>query len=220
MSILLQAEIRENLGTLASKKIKRNGRIPAVIYSKNGNINLSVNSKEFEFHYAKGFALNSVIDLEIAGKKNRVIAHKIELDPVSDVPVHIDFIQCQENAPIPAQPKIKFTNNDKSPGIKKGGFLHVVARRVSVLCDGEKSIPEFIEADVGALHVGSKFRAESLKLPNGVKLKKKGNFLIASIVGRGKSEEATPANAQATTTATPASGATPAKTEVKKDAKK
>ena len=217
MSILLQAEIRENLGTQASKKIKRIGRIPAVIYSKNGNINLSINSKEFELHYSKGFALNSVIDLEISGKKNRVIAHKIELDPVSDVPVHIDFIQCQENAPIPAQPKIKFTNNDKSPGLKKGGFLHVVARRVSVLCDGEKSIPEFIEADVASLHVGSKFRANSLKLPNGVKLKKKGNFLIASIVCRGKSEEETPA-AQAA--ATPASSATPAKAEEKKDAKK
>lgn len=130
------------------------------------------------------------------------------------------LFNARENSPIPAQPKIKFTNNDKSPGLKKGGFLHVVARRVSVLCDGEKSIPEFIEADVASLHVGSKFRAESLKLPNGVKLKKKGNFLIASIVGRGKSEEETPANAQASSTATPASGTTPAKAEDKKDAKK
>jgi large subunit ribosomal protein L25 len=219
MSIVLKAEVREQTGSLASKKIKREGLIPAVIYSKEKNINITLNSRDFEQQFLKGVTLTSVIDLEIGGKKTRVIAHKIDLDPVSDRPVHVDFMLCQDNKPIRAKPKIKFLNQDKSPGLKKGGFLHIVARSLEVFCDGEKSLPQFIEADVGSMHVGNKFRAENLKLPNGVTLLKKGNFLIASIIGRGKSEEEKVVTTAAT--ATPAAGATPAKADDKKtEAKK
>jgi len=220
MSIVLKAEVREQVGSLASKKIKRQGLIPAVIYSKEKNINISLNSRDFEQQYLKGVTLTSVIDLEISEKKTRVIAHKIDLDPVSDRPVHVDFMMCENNKPIRAKPKINFSNQDKSPGLKKGGFLHIVARSLEVLCDGEKSIPQTIEADVSSMHVGNKFRASNLKLPNGVNLLKKGDFLIASIIGRGKSEEE---KAPTTATATPAAGATAttAKTDDKKpEAKK
>jgi len=221
MSISLKAENREQLGTLASRKIKRQGLIPAVIYSKKGNINLTLNSRDFEQQFEKGIVLTSVIDLEISGKKTRVIAHKVELDPVSDRPIHIDFMLCEENKPIRAKPKIKFTNQDKSPGLKKGGFLHVVARKLEVLCDGEKSIPETIDADVGSLHVGSKFRANNLSLPQGVKLLKKGNFLIASVIGRGKSEDEKTATPAAATTATATTTPSPTKADDKKpEAKK
>jgi large subunit ribosomal protein L25 len=215
MSIVLKAEVREQVGSLASKKIKRQGLIPAVIYSKDKNINISLNSRDFEQQFFKGVTLTSVIDLEIGGKKTRVIAHKIDLDPVSDRPVHIDFMLCENNKPIRAKPKINFSNQDKSPGLKKGGFLHIVARSLEVLCEGEKSIPQFIEADVSSMHVGNKFRAENLKLPSGVTLLKKGNFLIASIIGRGKSEEEKVVTTATATT--PAAGtATPAKADDKK----
>ena len=219
MSIVLKAEVREQVGSLASKKIKRQGLIPAVIYSKEKNINISLNSRDFEQHFFKGVTLTSVIDLEIDNKKTRVIAHKIDLDPVSDRPVHIDFMLCENNKPIRAKPKINFSNQDKSPGLKKGGFLHIVARSLEVFCEGEKSIPQSIEADVGSMHVGNKFRAENLKLPDGVTLLKKGNFLIASIIGRGKSEEE---KVVTTTATTPTAGtATPAKADDKKpEAKK
>jgi large subunit ribosomal protein L25 len=218
MSIVLKAEVREQVGSLASKKIKREGLIPAVIYSKEKNINISLDSREFEQQYFKGVTLTSVIDLEISGKKTRVIAHKIDLDPVSDRPVHVDFMICETNKPIRAKPKINFSNQDKSPGLKKGGFLHIVARSLEVLCDGEKSIPQLIEVDVSTLHVGNKFRASNLKLPSGVSLLKKGDFLIASIIGRGKSEEDKTAT---TATATAGAAATPAKADDKKtDAKK
>jgi large subunit ribosomal protein L25 len=217
MSILLNAEIRSELGTLASKKIKRQGLIPAVIYSKSGNTNISINSRDFSLQFNRDTALTRVIELEISGKKTKVIAHKIELDPVSDHPIHIDFMLCEENKLIKAQPKIKFINQDKSPGLKKGGFLHIVARKLDVLCNNEKSIPDFIEADVQPLHVGSKFRANNLTLPEGVKLSKKGNFLIASIIGRGKSDD--DKSATATATATP-TATTPAKEPAKAGDKK
>jgi large subunit ribosomal protein L25 len=107
---------------------------------------------------------------------------------------------CNDNQPIVAQAKINFINTDKSPGLKRGGFLHVVARKVTLICETENKIPTNIEADVGSLHVGAKFRSSQLNIPNGCKLLKKSNFLIASIIGRGKSEEeksTTPADTSA-----------------------
>ena len=213
MSIAIKAEKREQLGSAAARKLKNAGHIPAVIYSSTkGNTNLSLPVKEFEQEYFKGNLATTVIELELGGKKVKVIAHKIDLDPVSDRPVHVDFYSCEENKGIIAKPKLTFLNQEKSPGLKKGGFLHIVLRKVEVVCENEKSIPEKIEIDAGALHIGSKIRAENIKLPAGVKFAKKGNFLIGSIVGRGKSEEeaATPAaGAPAAGAAAPAAGAKP-----------
>ncbi len=110
MSVVFKAEKRENLGTSASRKIKREGRIPAVIYDAAGNVNLSLDVKEFEHEYFKGSALTSVVELELGGKKLKVIAHKIELDPVSDRPVHVDFLHCEKDKPVRAQPKLVFIN--------------------------------------------------------------------------------------------------------------
>ena len=208
-SVVLKAEKRENLGSLQTKKIRRAGKIPAVIYSKNGNINLAVDTREFEHEYFKGNVLTSVVELDLDGKKLKVIAHKVELDPVSDRPTHIDFFNCQELKSIKAQAKLVFANQDRSPGLKKGGFLHVVLRRVDLLCDNEKSVPNEIQVDIGSLHVGAKIRGADLILPEGVKLAKKGSFLIASIIGRASKTE-DEAAATAAGAAAPAGGATPA----------
>ena len=220
MSISLKAEKREQLGSATAKKIRRAGQIPAVIYSKNGNVNLTVPAKEFEQEYYKGILPTTVIELELGGKKVKVIAHKIELDPVSDHPIHIDFYSCEETKGIIAKPKLNFINQEKSPGLKKGGFLHIVLRRVEVACDSEKSVPAKIDVDAGALHIGSKVRANDLKLPAGVALTKKGNFLIGSIVGRGKSEEENPAAAAAAAGGAAPAAAAPKAEEKKAEAKK
>jgi large subunit ribosomal protein L25 len=224
MSIALKAHKREQIGTANARRIKNQGLIPAVIYHEKGNINLCLDVKEFEHEYFKGTSLTSVIDLELDGKKYRVIPHKIELDVVSDRPIHVDFMTCDNEKKLRVKPKLVFTNQEKSPGIKKGGLLHIVARRVEVICNGEKSIPQTIEVDIGALHLGYKIRAHDLKLPADVKLKRKNNFLIGSIIGRGKSEEekAVDPNAPATgaTPATPASSASGGKSDDKKDNKK
>ncbi len=196
-NIVLKAEKREKLGSLEAKKIKKAGKIPAVIYSKNGNVNLSIDSKEFEHEYFKGTSLSSVVELEVEGKKIKVIAHKVELDPVSDHPVHVDFFNCEETKEIKAQPKINFLNQDKSPGLKRGGFLNVTARKVAVVCENEKSVPAKIDVDVGAMQVGQKIRGNDLKLPDGVKLAKNGKFLVASITGRVSKTEENPAAAAA-----------------------
>ena len=187
MSVVLKAEKRENFGTSATRKIKKEGKIPAVIYSAKGNIHISLSEKDFKHEYLKGTTLSSVISIEVDGKSIKAIAHNIETDPVGDHPVHIDFLNCDEAKEVRAKPAVNFVGRDKSPGIKKGGFLHTVLRRVEVLCKAE--VPHEVEIDISKCHLGEKLRAEQIKLPEGVSFLKKDNFLVASIIGRGKSEE-------------------------------
>lgn len=218
MSISLKAEKREQTGSAAAKKIKRSGQIPAIIYSKNGNVNISVSAHEFEREYFKGAMQTTVIELELGGKKIKAIAHKIQLDVVTDRPTHIDFFNCDETKGIISKPKLIFANQDKSPGIKKGGFLHVVLRRAEVV--SVKEVASEIVIETGHLHIGSKIRANDVILPEGVKFTKKGNFLIASITGRGKSEEEKAPVAGAPAAAAPAAGAAAPAAAKKPEAKK
>ena len=207
-SFQLKAEKREKLGSLEARRIKLAGKIPAVIYSKSGNINISLDKREFEQEYLKGGIQTRVAELDLAGKKLKVIAHIVELDPVSDKPIHVELLNCDETKVFKAQPRINFVNQDKAPGLKKGGFLHVVLRKVGVVCEKAENIPTKIDFDASTLQVGSKVRSQGLKLPAGVSLERKDNFLIASIIGRGKSEEETPAAAAAAAgAAAPAAGA-------------
>lgn len=209
-SFQLKAQKREKLGSNEARRIKNSGRIPAVIFSKNGNLNISFDAREFEIEYFKGNIQTRVVEVQLDDKKVRAIANKIELDPVSDRPIHIDFLNCDEAKAIKAHVKLAYVGQDKSPGLKKGGILHIVARKVELVCENEKAIPEKIEVDISSLHVGNKVRSSNLKLPAGVKLAKKGNFLIASIIGRGKSEEEGAAAAAAGTADATAGAATPA----------
>ena len=188
MSIPFKAEKREKFGTAATKKLRNSGQIPAIIYSEKGNVNLSVNSREFEKEYHRSDILTKVIELELDGKKIKAIPHRIDVDPVSDRPTHIDFIDLQGAKSIKAKPKVIFKGREKSPGLKKGGFLHVVKRRVSVLCKDESVIPETLEVRIDSLHMAAKIYSTDITLPEGVKYNQKGKFLIASIIGRGKSE--------------------------------
>lgn len=207
MLAVIKAEKREKFGSSEAKKIKRNGYIPAIIYSKDGhNININVNGREFEKEYLKNTILSSIIELDFNDKKTKVIAHKVDIDPVTDRPIHIDFLRCEVSSPIIAKPRIVFTNKDKSPGLKKGGILHIVMRRLEVKCESKSIIPHTVEIDVGATHLGNKIRAVDVILPTNLSFVKKDNFLICSIIGRGKSEEEV---AAATGITAPIAGTTP-----------
>lgn len=188
MSIPFKAENREKIGTAATRKLRKAGQIPVIIYSDKGNINLSINTREFEKEYNRSDIFTKVIELDVNGKKIKTIPHRIDLDPVSDRPSHIDFIDLHNTKTIKAKPKVIFSGQEKSPGIKKGGFLHVVKRRVSVLCKDESSIPTQIEANISSLHMSGKVYSTDITLPVGVRFNQKSKFLVASIIGRGKSE--------------------------------
>lgn len=189
MSTILKAQKRENIGSAAVKKIKREGFIPAIIYGAKESQNVSVNLKDFETLYLKTLALTTVVELDIDGKKTKAIAHKIDLDPVNDRPIHVDFFNCDDDKNIKAKARLNFVGKDKSPGLKRGGFLNTVLRRVELICDNASVIPHEVDVDASKLHLGSKITSEDVALPAGTKFAKKGKFLIASVTGRGKSAE-------------------------------
>ena len=190
-SIKIKANIRENIGSIAAKKIKRANQIPAIIYRNPSNINISLDLKELEHEYFKGDLQSTVISLDLDGKELKVIAHKIELDPVSDRPIHIDFFNCDKQKTIKIQAKIRFTGQDKSIGLKRGGFLNVRMRKVALEVLSDKEIPNFIEVDTSLMKVGQKIRAADLDIPEYSKLNVKGTNLVASITGRASKEDAT-----------------------------
>lgn len=212
MSTILKAQKREKFGTKVVKQIKRAGFIPAIIYGEKECQNVSIDIKEFETLYFSTTALTTVVELDIEGKKTKVVAHKIDLDPVTDRPVHVDFFNCDDDKNIRIKAKINFTGKERSPGLKRGGFLNVVLRRVELICDNASVIKHTIDVDASKLHLGHKITSENLVLPAGVKFSKKGKFLIASVTGRGKTSEegATEVSAEGT------EGAEPAKEEEKK----
>ncbi|MFT7098717.1 MAG: large subunit ribosomal protein L25 [Rickettsiales bacterium] len=186
----LKANLRTKLGSSESRRIRKAGHLPGIIRDKNGeNVNIVVDSKEFEYVYFKGNILTSTVEIELDGKKITAISDKIELDPVSDRPIHVDFVPFAKDEEIKVKTKVKFTGRERSPGIKRGGFLHIVSRKVDVLCK-PSDIPEFVEVDISALFVGAKIRSTHLIVPANVTLVNKKLFNVASILGRGaKSDE-------------------------------
>ena len=196
----LKANLRTNLGSSDSRRVRKSGQIPAVIYHKNNkNLNVVVDAKDFEYQYFRGNVLSTVAHIDLAGETFKAISRKIELNPVTDKPEHIDFVRFNDGEVIKAKSKLNFINKDKSTGLKRGGFLHIVLREIEILCDSN-TIPNTIDIDASVLKVGDKIRSQNLQLPDGVKLAKKGDFLIASIIGRGtKDEEATATDGTATT---------------------
>lgn len=216
-SLNLKADLRQALGSPDSRRIRKENKIPAVIHDRSEkNINIAVDGLEFEKEYFKGNVMTTSFKIDVAGKSINAVANKIDLDPISDKPIHIDFIKFNKGEKVKAQVKIAFTNKEKCPGLKKGGFLHIVARKIELLCKSD-AIPESIGVDIGEMKVGDKLRGKDLKLTDGAELSKKGqNRLIASIIGRASKEEATPAADAAVgenkdeKAATPAGAAKPA----------
>lgn len=189
VSFQIKAEKREKLGSLEARRIKKSGNIPAIILSKADNLNITLNSKEFEVEFKKGNIQSKVIELEIDGKKIKAIAKDIELDPVSDKIIHIDFINIEDGEKVRAWPKVEIINSDRSPGIKKGGFLNRRLRKVEVICDNVNKIPESVKIDIAKLQVGGKIRKDDINPGEGVKFATNRNFLFLSITGRGKSAD-------------------------------
>ncbi len=182
----LKANPREKLGSSESRRLRKAGNIPAVIYDKGKNTQVSIPTKEFEKEYYKGGIFTTVINLDIAGKLQKVIVNKIDLNPATDRPSHVTFIKAGDKVKVKV--KVRFFNKERSPGIKKGGFLHVVTRKVELICPIDE-IPEEVTHDIKKMRVGDKIRSSDLELASNIAFANKNDFDVASIIGRGAKEE-------------------------------
>ena len=220
-SFQLKAEKREKFGSLEAKRIKKSGNIPAVIMSKKGNIDITLNAKEFETEFKKGNIRAKVTEIEIDGRKINAITRNVDLEPVTDRVTHVELLNLDDAEQIKAWPQVKVINADKSPGIKKGGFLNIRLRKVEVICDSIAQIPESVFLDTSKLIVGDKVRRADVNPGEGVKFADNKDFLFASITGRGKmAEEETAAPADADATAAAAAGPAGAAAAAEEAAKK
>ena len=224
----LKATKREISSSGKLNLLRTGGMIPAVVYggSKN-NVNLSLKKIHLKDIVNTESFLSKVLDLDIDGSSEKVIPRDVMLHPLSNEPIHIDFLRVVEGTKIILEIPVKFINNDKSPGLKKGGVLNIVRRTVELRCPAE-NIPNEITIDLNNAEIGASIKISSVKLPNDVMPTiTDSDFTIATVVSRTivvepeKTVEETPEGEVATEEgATPAEGAAAEGTEEKTDDKK
>ena len=207
----LAAEDRATKGT--ARVIRRSGRVPAVIYGdKKSPVSIDLDSKDLVRHLERAGFFTHLFDLDIAGKKHRVLPRDVQFHPVTDRPLHVDFLRVSASTRVRVAVPVVFTNTDKSPGIKRGGTLNVVHHEIEVSCAPDK-IPEKFEISLEGLQINEAVHLSGLKLPEGLKLTThEKDFTIATIAVPSaiRSEAKEAKEAAATAAAAPAAAATPA----------
>ncbi len=182
--LTLSAETRERVGKGASRALRRDGRVPAVIYgNKQEPVSIHLEEKALMKALMTGHFMNSVVMIDGAGKSAiRTLPKDVTFDVVTDRPVHVDFLRISEHAKVTVAVPVVFTNEDAAPGIKKGGVLNVVRHELELVCDAS-DIPEQIEVDLTGHEVGDSIHISAITLPKGVESAiTDRDFTIATVV--------------------------------------
>ena len=181
--LTLPAETRERAGKGASRALRREGRVPAVIYGGNEEpLAIHVEEKLLIKLLGTGHFFNSIVELEVGGKTVRTLPKDVAFHPVSDRPLHADFLRLSANATIHVNVPVIFANEEASPGLKRGGVLNIVRHELELICQADK-IPDDIAIDVTGLEVGASIHISHVKLPEGSKSAiTDRDFTIATIV--------------------------------------
>ena len=182
-ALTLPAELRERAGKGASRELRRNGRVPAVIYGgKEEPTAIHIEERVLRRQLGTGHFMNSIVMVEVGGKPVRTIPKDVALHPVTDRPLHADFLRLSKDAKITVQVPVVFANEEASPGLKKGGVLNVVRHDLELVCESDK-IPDEIVLDVTGLDVGDSIHISHVTLPEGsVSAITDRDFTIATIV--------------------------------------
>lgn len=187
--VSLTAENRKEIGTGASRNIRLEGKVPATIYGPGRDpMSVLVEEKEITKLYRKHGFRSTIIELDIEGKKCKVMAQDIQLHPITDIVRHVDFVYLNDKVQKVKVP-IVFEGKDRSLGVKRGGFFNIIHRNIELLCD-VNNIPRDLVIDVVNMGIGISIRASSVNLPNNCQLVSKKDFIVASITGRGGKADA------------------------------
>src|SRR5687768_8570864 len=190
--LTLPAETRNRAGKGASRALRRDGRVPAVIYgNKQEPLSVHVEEKLLTKMLSSGHFMNSVVMVEVDGKANRTLPKAIDFHPVSSRPIHVDFLRIGEHSKVHVNVPVRFDNEEASPGIKRGGVLNVVRHDLELVCDAAE-IPEEIHIDLTGLDIGDSIHISNVQLPKGAESGiTDRDFTIATLVAPSamKSEE-------------------------------
>ena len=181
--LTLSAETRERAGKGASRAVRREGRVPAVIYGqKQDPISIHVEEKVLVKMLSTGHFMNSVVMIDVGGTATRTLPKDVQFHPVTDRPVHVDFFRIGEHSEVHVNVPIVFTNEDRSRGLKRGGVLNTVRHELELICDAAE-MPEEIEISLAGLDIGDSIHISNVNLPKGTSSAiTDRDFTIATIV--------------------------------------
>jgi len=166
-ALILPAEARERAGKGASRALRREGRVPAVIYGgKEEPLTIHVEEKELVKQLMTGHFMNSIVKIEIGGETVRTLPKDVALHPVTDRPTHADFFRLARDAKVEVSVPVIFVGENNSPGLTKGGVLNVVRHELDLVCEADK-IPGEIEVSVEGKDVGESIHISEVNLPKG-----------------------------------------------------
>lgn len=167
MSYELKAEVRDRVGKGAARALRRDKKVPAVIYGdKKPPLPIAIDYKEAFMKLHAGGFMSTVATIDVNGEKVKVIPKDYSLDPVRDFLIHVDFLRITKGSKLTVEVPVLFENEDTSPGIKRGGVLNVVRYTVELECPAD-AIPENLVVDLGALDLGDGAHISSVTLPEG-----------------------------------------------------
>ena len=166
--LTLPAETRDRAGKGASRALRRDGRVPAVIYGeKKEPLSIHVEEKLLHKMLRTGHFMNSVVMVDVGGKPNRTLPKAVDFHPVSSRPIHVDFLRIGEHTKVTVAIPVRFDNEAASPGLKRGGVLNVVQHEIELVCDAA-SIPDELHIDLTGLEIGDAIHISQVPLPEGV----------------------------------------------------
>jgi len=205
--IPLKAQARPRAGKGAARQTRREGSVPAVIYGDNKSPEtIALDYNELWKQVLKGHFTSTAFEIDVDGTKHIVLARDVQLDPVRDTPLHVDFQRVGKDGIIRVSIPVRFANEAASPGLKRGGVLNIVRHDFEVYCPYDK-IPSHFEIDLTGLEIGRSIHVSAVAMPEGVSPVIKGrDFTIATIAGALKGDDEA-ASSEAAATAAPVAAA-------------
>ena len=181
--LVLTAETRERGGKGASRELRREGRVPAVVYGgKEEPLMIHVEEKLLMKQLMTGHFMNSIVMIDVGGKQVRTLPKDVAFHPVKDRPIHADFLRISKDAKVQVAVPVVFINEEASPGLKRGGVLNIVRHELELVCDSDK-MPDDIQIDVTGYDVGDSIHISNVTLPKGSESAiTDRDFTIATIV--------------------------------------
>jgi len=165
---VMAATAREKVGKGSARASRREGHVPAVIYGDGKPpLSITVERKQLVRDLETGSFFTSIYDVQIDGTGNRVLPRDVQLHPVSDIPMHVDFLRIGANTTVAVEVPVEFLNEDTCPGLRQGGVLNVVRYAVEVSCRPDL-IPNSIVVDLAGAEMGDSLHISAVELPEGV----------------------------------------------------
>jgi large subunit ribosomal protein L25 len=165
---IIAAERRERAGKGPARATRRAGRVPGVIYgAKKDPAMVTLDPRELDRELNTGGFMATIYDVQIEQNKERVLPRDVQFDPVTDRPIHVDFLRVSATTSVTVQVPVNFLNEEESPGLKRGGLLNVVRHEIEMICQAD-AIPSAVEVDLTGLDIGDSIHISMIPLPDGV----------------------------------------------------